>query len=329
MGIIGLGRIGWQQMACAKMMEGLRIVAGVEPIDKNAALLPPDVRRYQHWQELIADRELDAISICTPHHLHAPMALAALKAGKHVLAEKPLGLTTTEARQVIAAAKDAGRVLMVELTHRFYPPIQQAMQWVQSGKMGTIFAVEDRIIEPAGGQIQSWLTQKALAGGGVALTNGIHMLDRIAAVLGRPLHLVAGRAHDGGGLGNIEDSAAMLLTTEDGVSVQFLAAWPRGNGGCDDELTVYGSRGTLRVWAWRGWRFEPLDTQESPRQHDCYSSADDGEARVRVGVRGALQEFVSAIIEQRPPRPSAADALAAQEIVEQCYQSTGLFGGRP
>jgi len=329
MGIAGLGRIGRQQIACAGQLVGLQITAVADPAISSDCSLPGGIQRHHRWEDLIADRKLDAISICTPHHLHASIALAALQAGKHVLVEKPMGLSIEESAEVMQAAQRAGRVLMVELTHRFYPPIQEAMRQIQSGRLGRIFAAEDRIIEPAGGQIQPWLRQKSLAGGGVALTNGIHMLDRLAAVLGRPLRLIAGQAQISGELGDIEDAAAMLLTTPDRIPIQLLAAWPRGGGRCDDELTIYGEKGTLRAWAWRGWAFEPSNAADRPHNQQCYPTADDVEARVRVGITGALREFMAAIVEHRPPNPSAADALAAQQLVEQFYQFTGLHGDRP
>ncbi|MCC6422641.1 MAG: Gfo/Idh/MocA family oxidoreductase [Phycisphaerales bacterium] len=329
LGIVGMGRIGRQQLACASQIEGLEIAAVVEPAGSDlSGVLDGSIRRYSRWEELVADASLDAVSICTPHHLHAAIATAALNAGKHVLVEKPLAMTGDEARAVVELAKERERVLMVELTHRFYPPVMEAREMVTGGRVGTIYAVEDRIVEPAGEQIRSWLTEKSLAGGGVALTNGIHMVDRVAAVTGRKLGFISGVAGYAGGLGDVEETAAMLLTAGDGIPVQLLAAWPRGVGGCDDELTIYGSKGTLRVWAWRGWRFEPLAAGELAEQHDSYAPADDSiEARVRVGVSGALREFVGAIEGHREPVPSAADVLAAQELIEQFYRHVRRVDG--
>jgi len=209
---------------------------------------------------------------------------------------------------------------MVELTHRFYPPVREAIAMVRSGRVGRILAVEDRIIEPIGDQIHLWMARKATAGGGVAITNGIHMLDRIAAVVGRPLHFVSGLLGHTAQLGDVEDTVSMLLSTDDGVPVQLMAAWRRGGGQCDDELTIYGDKGTLRVWAWRGWQFEPLSGDETVEKRECYLSSDNIGTRVRVGVTGALREFSNAIAEHRQPVPSAQDALAAQGLVQQLYK---------
>lgn len=319
-GIIGFGNIGRHHLQAAINSPTLMACAIADLYDINRKELPEEVTAYNHWEEMLNHPGLDAVSVCVPHHLHAPITLAALRAGKHVLVEKPLALTVTEGNYLIENAQQYDRVLMVELTHRFYPAIREACAFIRSGRIGEIYAVEDRIIEAANGQIQPWLKDKSLAGGGVALTNGIHMLDRIAAVTGQTLKFVSGQAGFSAGLGDIEDTAAMLLSLENGAPVQVLAVWPKGNAGCDDELTIYGTRGTLRVWAWRGWRFEPLDVDETPIEKKCSASDADMPSRIQTGVSSALQEFASAIHEHREPVPSAHAALISQKLIEQFYE---------
>jgi predicted dehydrogenase len=131
----------------------------------------------------------------------------------------------------------------------------------------------------------------------VALTNGVHMLDRIAALTGQSITFEYGRAGFKAKLGDVEDTATLSLSLSDGTPVQVLAAWPRGGSACDDELTLYGTGGTLRVWAWRGWRFEPLAGTEAPSETASYSPEADS---------------------------TAAAALAAQELIEEFYLSTGV-----
>ncbi len=318
LGIIGLGRIGLQQLQCARTLPGLQVLAIADP--RPDLPLPPGLQHHQQWERLLEEPRLDAVSICTPHHLHEPMVAAALAAGKHVLVEKPLAMTAEQGRAFIESAKNNRRVLMVELTHRFYPAFQQARAQVRAGRLGTIYAVEDRIVEPASTQIQPWLQRRSTAGGGVALTNGIHMLDRIAAITAQSLRFHAGAAGQDAHLGDVEDTAAMFLTLDNGAPVQFLAAWPRGQGRTDDELTLYGARGTLRLWAWHGWRFEPMGRDEAPEECRSYPADADAEMIVRGGVSGALREFVAAITESRQPDPPADAAVAAQALVEQFYR---------
>jgi predicted dehydrogenase len=258
-----------------------------------------------------------------PHHLHAEMARAALEAGKHVLVEKPLALNCAQGEELIELASARELTLMVEMTHRFYPPLLAARDIMQSGALGELYAIRDHIVEPVSAQVPRWMKSRAQSGGGVALTNGVHMLDRISFVTDDELVFETGRAGCHSRLGDIEDSAMMQLRLQhSGAPVQLLMAWPRGTSKSDDELTLYGSCATLRVWAWRGWRLDFLDGKTPPREKMCYASDDDTYARVRIGVRGALEEFARAIREGRAPRPGAVESLIAQRLVEEFYAAT-------
>ncbi len=319
LGIIGFGNIGRQHYSVALANPSLEVKSVADP-QVSQMDLSPSVHALTDWESLLDDPEIEAVSICVPHHLHYPITMTALEAGKHVLVEKPLGLTVSEGHELIEYARLRHRVMMVELTHRFYPAIREAQRFVQAGHVGEIFAVEDKIVESVGAQITPWLQDKKLAGGGVALTNGIHMLDRIAALTGQKLVFISGTAGYSGGLGDIEDTAAMLLRLESGAPVQVLASWSHGDKTTDDELTIYGTQGTLRIWAWRGWRFEPSNGAPA-KDKLCFETCATTDERIQAGVAGAMQEFVSAITEKRQPNPAPQAALAAQKLIEQFYAS--------
>lgn len=318
MGIIGLGRIGVQLLRCATNLPGLKVTAIAD--ERPSIPPPPGITHFTQWEHLLADPRVDAVCICTPHHTHDPMVEAAIRAGKHILVEKPLALTAARGKALLETARRLNRILMVELTHRFYPAFVEAIAVVRAGQLGDLYAVEDRIIEPATTQIVPWMQQANLAGGGVAMTNGIHMLDRIAAITGQSLRFHSGAARYDAHLGDVEDAAAMFLTLDNGVPVQLLAAWPRGDSKVDDELTLYGTQGTLRLWAWRGWRFEPIDDGRPPVEQHPHPTGSDVQSIVRTGLSGALREFVMAIVEQRQPNPDAEAAITAQELVESFYR---------
>jgi predicted dehydrogenase len=325
LGIIGLGHAGRQQLRATSSIASINVVALAEVSPHPDLVERRDIPLYQDWHELLTDPAIGAVSICLPHYLHAEVAIAALRAGKHVLLEKPLASSLEEAQRIVEAARVAGRVLMVEMTHHFYPPLRAGRDLIQSGRLGHIYAVEDRIIEAIPpGRLPPWMLQRQFAGGGVALTNGIHMLDRITWMCGQPLRFHSGVAGWTYQLGDIEDTAAMQLSLADGTPVAFLAAWPHGSG-LDDELTIYGSEGTLRIWAWRGWRFEPIQPNAGEaEEHTGYRPDDDRAARARIGMSGALAEFAGAIAEGRTPDPAPEQVLAAQAIVEEFYRHVSV-----
>lgn len=323
LGIIGMGYTGWQHLRVAAQMPGLTVTAAADLDGARLRDLPAPVRAVAGWRDLVADAGVDAVSVCLPHDAHEEVVGAALAAGKHVLVEKPLAIDLRGAEAIAAAARSArGRVVMVEMTHRFYPPLRQAHRLVRQGRLGRIYAVEDRIVQPvAEGGLPGWMFQRRHAGGGVALTNGVHMLDRIRWLCGQPLRLRAATAGWSHGQGDVEDTAAMQLELADGTPVQFLAAWPRGAGPTDDELTLYGSAGTLRVWSWRGLRFEPLGGE--PESWEGYPADMDAAARVRVGMRGALDEFAAAIATGRAAAPDAGELLDIQRLLDEFYRLSG------
>jgi predicted dehydrogenase len=313
LGLIGLGSAGLFQYHAARSVRGIEFVVGAESGEVRERV---DIPVHKDWRRLLEDPSIDAVSIALPHHLHLEVACAAFDTGKHVLLEKPIARNATEARRIVNAARKARRVLMIEMTHHFYPPVIAGRELVRSGRLGQIYAVEERIIEcGAAGRLPKWLTTTKLAGGGVALTNGIHMIDRTAWVCGQPLRFHDGVASWSQKIGDIEDTAAMQLSLANGTPVHFLASWPRRDGRIDDELTVYGTKGTLRIWAWRGWRFEP--TKGEPEEHRGYKK---GIVPAMIGMGGALQEFAAAIDERRKPSPSPEEILTAHELIDQFYK---------
>ncbi len=303
-------------------MPPLSIVAAPDVDLDRLSELPSQVRAASDWRDLVASDDIDAVSICLPHDAHERVVIEALRAGKHVLVEKPLAIDLQGAEAIAEAAADSDRVVMVEMTHRFYPPMVRAKEWVEAGRLGAIYAVEDRIVDPLGKrELPAWMMQMARAGGGVAMTNGVHMLDRIRWLCNQPLRLLDGSAAARHGLGDIEDIAAMQLELADGTPVQFLAAWPSGEGRMDDELTVYGSEGTLRVWSWRGLRLESFG--EEPEQVDGYPEGMEPAARVREGMRGAMSRFADTVEGRCPPTAGVEELLEIHRLLDAFYRRTG------
>lgn len=137
------------------------------------------------WRKALAD--VDAVSIATPHHLHAPMALEAIAAGKHVLVEKPLATTEEDGLRLIRAAEDQGVVLMVGYNLRFRPEVQRLKEAIEREEYGKPFSAQcwtEVSLRPKEG---SWLTRKETLGGGVLFSHGCHYIDLLQWLLGQPV----------------------------------------------------------------------------------------------------------------------------------------------
>jgi predicted dehydrogenase len=315
-GIIGYGYTGQQHARAIAEIEGatLKAIADTESTKRSLALVPS----YADYRSLLDEDSIEAISICLPHHLHEEPATAALLAGKHILIEKPLAISVSAGERLLAQAKSAARVLMVEMTHRFLPPLVEAERLVAAGYIGEILAVDEVLIEGIGlfGSLPAWMLDRDRAGGGVGLTSGIHLLDHISWITRQNLALEAARFGDTQELGNIEDTASFFLKMENGAPVHILLCWRKQDQGLDGHLTLVGSEGSLKVWPWDRIALE-AKTKEI-RQSFFHPESTIADRALR-GMKGAIQEFVDAIREKRLPDPPADESLKSQAIIEQAY----------
>ncbi len=142
---------------------------------------------YGDYEELVARDDLDAISVCAPNHLHAPVAIAALKGGKHVLCEKPLARTGAEAEGIVRAAREAGRVVHIAFTQRERGDVQVLKRHIVDGNLGRIYHVKATRMRRNGiPGMGSWFTNKEMAGGGPLIDLGVHMIDIALHLMGKP-----------------------------------------------------------------------------------------------------------------------------------------------
>jgi len=205
-GIIGLGFMGMTHFEAAKQVKGGRIAAIATRSEKKLAGDWSDIqgnfgprgsattdltgiKKYREHHELLADPEIDLVNICLPTDQHESVAIEALKAGKHVLVEKPIAIELTAAERMLAAAKQAGKLLMVAQVLPFFPEFRWARECVESGKYGRLRAASfKRIIAPPEWS-QSIKDFKKLGGWGVDLH--IHDNHFIGLLCGVPKKVFA------------------------------------------------------------------------------------------------------------------------------------------
>ncbi|HEU5103812.1 MAG TPA: Gfo/Idh/MocA family oxidoreductase, partial [Roseiflexaceae bacterium] len=139
-GVIGAG-IGAIHLAAYAQLPEVEIVALAGLDDDRVRRVAAEYnvpRSYREYEQLLAAPDIDAISVCLPNALHAPVSIAALQAGKHVLVEKPLARTPDEGREIVAAAREHDRVLMVSFDKRYRGDVQWIKQYIDSGALGRI-----------------------------------------------------------------------------------------------------------------------------------------------------------------------------------------------
>ena len=259
----GIGMFHAQAYAALPNVE-LAAIAGLDTERVVALAARHGVgRTYRDYGELLAQPDIDAVSVCVPNALHAPVTVAALAAGKHVLVEKPLARTPDEGRAMIAAAEAAGKVLMIAFNHRQRSDVQWLKDYVESGALGRIYYAKAYWMRRQGiPGLGSWFVSKAMAGGGPLIDLGVHVLDMAMFLLGEPEPLAVsaatyaefgprglkgwGAKQSTGASGSyeVEDLGTAFVRLAGGTTLLLEASWAsHGSAGDDYGVVLYGTEG--------------------------------------------------------------------------------------
>ena len=249
-GILGAGRIAGQfarGVAACKL--GVLTAIGSRSQAKADAFGDEHTIGHRHssYEALVADPDVDAIYIATPHPMHHPNALLVLQAGKAVLCEKPFAVNASQAREVVAAARAAGLFCMEAMWSRFLPPVRKAVDLVSQGAIGEVRMIQADFGFRTAVNPEARLFNPALAGGGL-LDVGIYPLSLAAMILGRP-QAVTGFAQIGST--GVDEQAAFVVRFP-GDTLALCATGVRTT--TPHEATIIGTEGQIRLTSpwWKG-----------------------------------------------------------------------------
>lgn len=295
---------------------------------------------FTDYHELLARDDIDAVSVALPNDLHAPVAIAALEAGKHVLCEKPLAINGVAAQQIIDAAERNGRKLMVCFNYRYRPDARWLKQLIADGQMGKLYFAKAGWLRNSGiPGLGGWFTRKQRSGGGPLIDLGVHMLDlslwlldypAVKSVSGitfaefgsRGVKTFGGRFVNPGSAFDVEDLAAALIRFTDGTALQLEVSWAsHTKAGRDDYfVTLYGNQGGADLYV---ANYTNVDTVVF--HHDAGDVMSD--TRPQLPWRGlsghalAVDHFVNAIITDTEPDATGAQGLALMQLIDAIYES--------
>lgn len=210
------------------------------------------VKAYTSYEELLQSGEVEAVSVCTPNYLHAPISIAALQAGVHVLCEKPMATSREEAEAMIEAAKQSGKKLMIAHNQRFVPSHQKARQLIESGEIGRIYSFRTAFGHggPEGWSVEGkegWFFQKEKAFVGAMGDLGVHKTDLLRYLLGEEIAEVGAFVETSAkDFADVDDNAVCVLKTESGIIGTLAASWAYVSKE-DNSTIVYGEKAILRL----------------------------------------------------------------------------------
>ena len=250
--VIGVGDIARRRVIPAIQAERRSRLYGLVTRDPAKAA-PYNTRAFATLDEALADPAIDAVYVGTPVFLHAPQTIQSLRAGKHVLCEKPMAMNEAEARTMLQAAEASGKTLGVAYYRRSYPKVQRAKQLLEAGAIGKPVIAELTCHSWFDGEgSRSWLVDPAKAGGGPLFDIASHRIDVLNFLFGQPQR-VSGQLSHVVHHYPVEDNATVMIEYPNGVRGVVDVRWHSKVS--RDECRIRGTEGEMELSPLNGPEF--------------------------------------------------------------------------
>ncbi len=294
-------------------------------------------RYFTDYKKLFASGEIEAVSVCLPNSLHAPVSIAALEAGLHVLCEKPLAESLASGQKVAVAVAQAPGKFMICFNRRYRLDVQWMKQVLKEGLLGQVYHVKAGWVRETGiPGWGGWFLDKTMAGGGPLIDLGVHMLDAVMWLLDYPTPLTVTGATQAnfGPRGaktwqapatpapyTVEDSATAYIRLAGDVTLNLETSWAsHARPGMDDFfITLMGTAGTLELH---------VTNYATENTLTFYTEVAGKPVVTRPAVKlsrsdheYAIAEFVKCIKQDTPPTASVEQGVTIMQMIEAIYQS--------
>ncbi|MEZ6191604.1 MAG: Gfo/Idh/MocA family oxidoreductase [Phycisphaerales bacterium] len=341
-GFIGAGAIGRVHAQAARDL-GLKL-AGIADINQEAAKKLADdlggVPNFPDTDALLSDQGIGAVVIGVPNAHHASLAIKAMRQGKDVLLEKPMGLNADECRRINAAAEETGKIVQIGYVHRFSSVGRSAKRIIGSGALGKVYHVKAQLSRRRGiPGLGGWFTTKAQSGGGPLIDVGVHVIDLAMYLLGgtQPTR-VSGKtyAHFGhpisdyifesmwagppklDGVFDVEDEAHALLHFADGTTLALDVAWAVNTPADslpENLMAFFGDKGGLSFQLFG----DHMKLATEIHKHNADSKLYLPEVRM---YHDQLMDFANAVGNRTRPCADGSQGLIVQSVIDAIYESS-------
>ncbi len=305
----------------AKVQKDVRLDAVVEKYSDKSAALAQKFKiknQYHTVEELLKAGGVDALVIGTPNYLHAPQAIAALKAGVSVMVEKPMAMNVREAEKMMDASAKSGATLMIAHCWRF----DEDVLWLrnQSPRLGQIIRTKGIGVHTHWGP-SGWFTQKQFAGGGALADMGIHALDTARFLLGDPqpvsVYAKIGTHYKDF---DVDDTGVIIVEWDNGTTSYIESGWWQPHADGPEAATqLYGTQGFGQLFPTQlelpNVKKQKLELIKSgfkfPRKEHCPQSMYDAQ----------MAYFLNCVRAGSTPVPGGLDGLVNMKVVDAAYKS--------
>lgn len=321
-GIVGAGLIGGKRAAA---MAGGKLIAVADRSRERAEALAKahGAEVCATWEDLVHRKDIDAVIVATSNDAISPCVVAALKAGKHVLAEKPAGRHPDDVRAQIKAAKESGKTLKIGFNHRFHPALLKAKALMEERTFGPLMYIRARYGH--GGRIgydKEWRAVPEIAGGGELLDQGVHLID-LARWLGGEFNLAWGETRTFFWDMPVEDNGFLYLKSPDGKSSAFLHA------SCTEwknlfDFEIFCKTGKIQIWGLgRSYGTEELRVFKMKPEMGPPEITTESFPGEDHSWQLEFNAFLKEIAGEKTYIGTIEDALKAVEIVHGAYRNSG------
>lgn len=317
--VVGAGAIGSRRAKHAAAQCRLEVVADVDKARASRLADSYGSRYTVKWEDAVTDPRVDAVVVCTTNKFLAPITIAALESGKHVLCEKPMGRNAAEALQMASAARSAGRILKLGFTLRFHTAIRQAQALCASGELGPLFFIQASYGHGGRqGYDKEWRGDPELAGGGELLDQGVHLLDLSRWFLGDLNVVAAATPRWHWEVAPLEDNAFVLLEASGGQLASLHTSWTMWKNRFSFEVMC--RAGYVKVSGLGGsYGAESLTIgqvgSEGSVPHETVTTFSEPDPSWQAD----WSDFVAAIEDDHAPEVDALAGLAVMKLVDNVY----------
>lgn len=337
-GIIGVGSIGSVHAENYAKVADAEVVALCDILPDRLAEKAKRhgvAKTYTCYHELLADPEVEAVSVCVPNNMHAPIAIDALKAGKHVMLEKPMSVSAELAQQIVDTRNATGKVLQIGMVRRQEKESELVKDLIDSGRLGEIYQVRARLIRRRGiPGLGGWFTTKECSGGGALIDIAVHALDQALYVtglwnptavsaktyskFGSPIadyHYVSMWAGPpkADGTFDVDDYATGMIRFGGKATLTFEVAWAC-NAQSENYVEILGTKGGVKL----GGNETVLVTEYDNRPADIKLDYD----RKAEGFALELAKFVGAINGENEVPATGEQGVILMKILDAVYASS-------
>jgi len=313
-GLIGCGDIAHRMVAPA-----LRTAAGSELLAiarADAARLAAFAathrveRTYTRWQDLVQDRDVNAVYIATPPDVHCQQTVAAAEAGKHVLCEKPMALSVDECQRMIDACRTRGVTLGIAYYRGFFPVVRRVQEILSSGEIGRPVIAHVLLFspfDPAVDDPRGWLGDRARAGGGPMMDMGCHRIEMLLRLFGHVCGVTAwvGRLKIDR---DIDDTATALFRFRSGVHAALSVSWAPSER--RDSVEIFATSGTISIPALGMGTMIVRDAAGGRTEHHPSNPNHH---------QPLVDDFISAVAERRAPLVTGEIGLEVNRLEAAIY----------